>query len=301
MTGLQWLVISGLTVGAGVAMIVWLVAPRPVALSDALARLAPAVASRRHHLDAVPARGGTDRLGRWVQRHLPAALLGRVPPARFALAQTSPAAFYAHKLLAAACGLLMPTVVVAVWWAAGLELPFIIPVGAGLVGLLVGWWLPNLSLVETAQQGRVEFVRSLTGYVDLVAMERLSGSGLRQAMENAALVGHSWPFQRIRSELALSRLTGVPPWTALRSLAAELDVRELADIADILRLAGEEGAVRVYGNLRARATALRSAMLTADKARANTVAERMQLPTVLLATCIIGILLTPPLLRIAAG
>ncbi len=116
------------------------------------------------------------------------------------------------------------------------------------------WFLPNLNVRSDAKRGRVEFHRALGAYVDLVALERNAGSGPRQAMEVAAGIGHSWVFRRIGEELARSRWSGQPPWDALTTLADDLGVPELADLADIMRLSGDEGA-QVYATLRARSAA----------------------------------------------
>ena len=53
--------------------------------------------------------------------------------------------------------------------------------------------------------------------------------------------------------------------------------------------------------LRARSTAMRTAMLTAEKAKANEVAERMSIPMSLLGVIFLAILVTPALLRVMGG
>src|SRR3546814_2702739 len=93
-------------------------------------------------------------------------------------------------------------------------------------------------------------------------------------MESAAEVADSWVFRRLSEELGRSRCSGLPPWDALHELAEELGLPELEDFADIMRLSGEEGAA-VYGNLRARSAAIRTAMLNAEVAQVNAVGERM--------------------------
>ena len=80
-------------------------------------------------------------------------------------------------------------------------------------------------------------------------------------------------------------------------LADELGVPELADLADIMRLSGEEGA-QVYATLRARSSAMRTAILTGEQGKANEVSERMVVPGSLLGVVFIALLLTPALLRL---
>ena len=79
--------------------------------------------------------------------------------------------------------------------------------------------LPDYNVRDDAKKARAEFARALGAYIDLVALERHSGSGTRQAMEVAADVGDSWVFPRLGEELARSRWSGLPPWEALHTLA----------------------------------------------------------------------------------
>ena len=160
--------------------------------------------------------------------------------------------------------------------------------------------LPDYNARDDAKTARAEFARALGAYIDLVALERHNGAGPRQAMEAAAAIGDSWVFRRLSEELARTRWSGLTPWEALRSLADELGLPELDDLADIMRLSGEEGA-QVYASLRARSAAMRTAMLNTEKARANEVAERMSIPMSLLGVIFLAILVTPALLRVIGG
>ncbi len=86
------------------------------------------------------------------------------------------------------------------------------------------------------------------------------------------------------------------PWDSLHGLADELAVPELDDLADIMQQSGQDGA-QIYNNLRARAAALRSAMLSAEVGKANATSERMYIPASLLGIVFMAILVTPSLLR----
>jgi Flp pilus assembly protein TadB len=156
-------------------------------------------------------------------------------------------------------GLCLPPLLTALFYLLDLRLPIVIPVLATVVLAAVMFWLPDVNVRDEAKKARAEFARALGAYIDLVALERHSGGGTRQAMEVAADVGDSWVFRRLAEELARSRWSGVPPWEALQALSTELDVPELGDLADIMRLSGQVGA-QVYSNLRATA-AMRNALL----------------------------------------
>ncbi|UJH71772.1 type II secretion system F family protein [Ornithinimicrobium sp. INDO-MA30-4] len=145
----------------------------------------------------------------------------------------------------------------------------------------------------------MEYTRALGAFIDLVALERNGGSGPRQSMEAAAGVGDSWPFKRLSEELARTRWSGVTPWDAMRHLGEELGIPEMHDFADIMRLSGEDGA-QIYTILRARSSSMREAMLSAQKAQANEISERMTLPMSLLGVLFLVILVSPAMLGLLA-
>jgi hypothetical protein len=191
--------------------------------------------------------------------------------------------FYGEKILYALVGTVAAPLLSLLLAVLGWRLPVLLPVGGTLV-LAVGlFFLPDYNVRDDATRARTEFARALGAYTDLVALERNSGSGPRQAMEVAAAVGDNWVFRRL--------------WDALRRLSYELGVTELADLADIMRLSGEEGA-QIYGQLRARSAAMRTAMLNDEVALSNAVGEKMSIPMSLLGVIFLVILVTPALLRV---
>lgn len=300
MNALQWWVLAGLMVGGGLAGMVWYLAPARPDLAAAFARLAPTPSVRRPEQTDTSRPELSDRLGLWAMRHLPSRLWASTPEQDLALLGRTVHRLYGEKLLYAS---LVATAVPLLAWL--FAFTFTVPLAgiaiAALVGAGVGWVLPNNNLAEVAKQARLEFNRALGSYVDLVALERnAGGSGTRQALENAAELGDSWPFQRIRDELARSRFSGEAPWDAIHSLADELGLPALDDVADIMRLAGAEGS-QVYDTLRARSTALRSALLLAEQAKANALSERMTIPTTLMALVFCAVLVAPAVIRLAAG
>ena len=116
---------------------------------------------------------------------------------------------------------------------------------------------------------REEFARATSAYIDLTALERAAGAGATQALEQAATVGDSWVFVRLREQLIRARLSGTPPLEGLHELSTELALPELSDLADIMRLSGEEGAA-VYKTLRARSASMRAAMMNAAEGQPGT-------------------------------
>ena len=124
----------------------------------------------------------------------------------------------------------------------------------------------------------------------------MSGDGPNTAVAAAAGVGDSWVFDRLRTELAGRTRLQKEAWEVLDEVAADLDVPELAEVADLVREAGDS--VAVYPQLRARAAAIRVALLSAEKAQANEATQRMRLPMSLAGIAALGLIAAPPVLRL---
>jgi hypothetical protein len=301
-TGLQLAILAGGLVGLGVALIVWRLTPADPDLGDALNRLSPNNSRSRGGVsmagaDSVVGTDTRERLGLWGMKTLPAGAWGSVPVKELAILRIPVSRFYGEKLMFAGLGLLAPPLLATFFTLMRLPVPVVIPVIASLAAAVVFFFLPDYNARDDAKKARAEFARALGAYIDLVALERNSGAGPRQAMEAAADVGDSWVFRRLGEELARTRWSGLTPWDALRNLADELGLPELQDLADIMRLSGEEGA-QIYSNLRARSAGMRAAMLGAEKAKANEVGERMSIPMSLLGVIFLAILVAPALLRV---
>lgn len=299
-TTAQLVIASGALVGLGVALLIWRLVPAEPDLRDALDRLSPNH-SRRTPATASPAAvDTTERLGLWGIKTLPAGMWARTPTRELAILRKPLSRFYGEKILYALLGLVIPPLLTVLFNTFDAGLPLFVPVFASIALAAVMFLLPDYNARDDARRARAEFSRALGAYIDLVALERHNGAGPRQAMEAAATIGDSWVFTRLSEELARTRWSGLTPWEALRSLADELGLPELDDLADIMRLSGEEGA-QVYASLRARSAAMRTAMLNTEKARANEVAERMTIPMSLLGVIFLAILVTPALLRVMGG
>jgi len=298
-TTVQLAASAGGLIGLGLALLAFRLVPARPDLGTALDALDP-----RHSLTPpsdvpAPPTRAPDRLGQWCSRHLPLPLAG--PPTRdLALLRIPPHRFVGEQLLYAVAGLFFPLMLTVIVTLIGVSPPWLIPAGAALVTAAAASYLPDYNVRSDAAAAREEFTRALSAYVDLVALERLAGAGPRQAMEAAAAIGDAWPFRRLAEELARSRWSGVPPWDALARLAGELNLDPLADLADIMRLSGEEGAA-VYQTLRARSAAIRSALVAQDLARANRAGERLTLPGAVLALTFAVLLTAPALIRLVLG
>jgi hypothetical protein len=294
-TGLQLALAAGALISLGVVLLATRLMPAEPDLAEALSRLTPA-RGRTGAVATTDAATGKERVGVWAIKALPPAMWVRTPTRELALLRIPLARFYGDKLTSAFLGLLIPPVLALFFHLIGLGFPVAIPAAASLALAVMMFFLPNYNAIDDAKKARLEFTRALGAYIDLVALERLNGSGVRQGMEAAAEVGDSWVFTRLSEELTRSRWSGLPPWDALHTLADELGLPELDDFADIMRLSGEEGA-SVYTNLRARSAAMRTAMLNDEITEANAIGERMTIPGSLLGVIFMALLVTPSLLR----
>lgn len=297
-TGLQLALLAGALIGGGLALLVWQLIPAQPDLADALTRLDP---SGPTPTVAVTAAGdGRERLGGWALRVLPPRIWGVVPAADLAVLRKSLSRFYGEKVVAFIVGVLLPPAFMVLFTVLGWSIPVVIPAAGSLVCGVGMFLLPNIELREEAKKAREEFRRALVAYYELVALERLGASGHRQAMTNAAAVGDSWIFTRLREELARSAWAGLGPWDVLTEMSTQYDVTELADLAQAMKLSGAEG-TQVAHALRARAAALRSALLSEDMTHANQVGERMSIPMSLLGVIFMALILAPALLRVLEG
>jgi len=292
----QILLVVGAVAGLGLAILVAELIPRQPRLAGVIERLGDTVGPV-----ADPGGSLDGRLGRWAQRNL-AGLPGfRAPVKDLQLLNRSTQSYFATKMVLVLLGLVAPTIVSVLFWLLGFSsLAFGLSAAASIPLAILMLFISDLMVRQEADEAREEFSRAIAAYLELVAAERKRGAPASVALEEAASVGDSWVFERIRQELLRARFSGTQPWEALRSLSNEIGVKELSDVADIMRLSGEEGAA-VYEALRARGKALRVQLLNQEHTVANRLSERMTYPQSLLGIVFMAMLVTPPLLRLIAS
>ncbi len=284
-------VVTGGTVGAGVAVLMReLLRPQP-ALAPALQRSAPGLVTMPE-----PELDRDEVWGRWLLVHLGRLPGVRIPAKNLALLGQGPGAFMLKKAALAGLGLLCPVLVAIPWIIAGISLPFYVPavVGIAVAGLL--FITPDLVVRDQAKRAREEFAHALSAYLDLVALKRAADAGPAEALEKAAAVGRGWPFLYLQAALRRARMEKIPPYQALEDLAHEYDLPVLEDVADIMRGSATDGAA-VYKALRARTAALNTELLAAQAAEANAASEKMTAPGALLAVLVMLLMAFPAVIR----
>lgn len=288
----SWALLPGAGLGLGIALLVHELWPAPPDLGRAVQRLTspgqpgelPGPAQRRSVDERiVTAVGNISAI--------------KIPRRDLALVGMDPTDYLRTKITMAFLGFVMPLIATAGAAVVGLRLPFVLPTLVSVL-LAVGLWLaPNQELRQRATQARVEFRHAVAAYLDLVALQRAGDAGPAEALERASEVADGWAFRRIRDALARTRARGVAPWEGLKDLADDLAMSELDDVADIVALAGTEGAA-VYGTLTSRATSLRDELLAQEKDAANANSERLVVPGTVLVLLMVLFLTFPAVARI---
>ncbi len=288
-TTLALVVIAGMLTAGGLAAVVASFLRLPVRLSDALGRVAGERSERER--DVVT---GEDRVGAWAYRALRLPMSANQMQALH-LRGMSIAAFYTEKVVWALIGLVTPSMV-AVMVAVLAGFGWQVPVAAGVIGGIVGFFVPDLQLRRAGVVARSDAGEALFTFFDLVTLERLANQSATQSLHAAASVSDVPPFRQIREALERARLEQRPPYGELRALADDLDLPELRDIADVMAM--DEHGASLAATLRARVKELRDAHLTREKIAAQEVSERMTVFMVLPAMVFGLIFLVPPILRL---
>ena len=287
---------AGVLVAAGLVALAVAVVPAAPSLEAALGRVGD-TGTRRERRDVGPVTSRSERLGAAVYRRSPLPLTERQRQA-LRLQDKSIAELYADKVVMAVVGAALPGLVGA---ASALMTGSLgpLPVVVALVGAVVGFFVPDLLLRRTAGVVRTGAVEALLLYLELVTLERLTNASAPQALQNAAALSDVPRFVQIRSALERARLEQQAPYAELRRLAVQLDVPELADVADVMQL--DESGAALSEALRARVRELRGAHLTQQQIKASAEAEGMTLYMALPALIFGLIFLVAALLKILDG
>ncbi|HEX8627074.1 MAG TPA: type II secretion system F family protein [Catenuloplanes sp.] len=190
-------------------------------------------------------------------------------------------AHLAEQATACVFGLLLPPVGATLFAFTGITTGVALPVGASLLLGAAGFLVPEAAVRSEAAKHRAAFRDALSSFLDLVVISLASGSGVDQALDEAASVGSGPAYAELRYALTEARLSRVPPWDILAILGRRIALPELQQLAATVGLAGTEGA-KVRASLRSRAAALRDRQLSDAEGQANAATERMALPTVAL-------------------
>lgn len=289
----QILIIPGALIGAGLAIIIATLIPRQPRLSAVAERVGSTM-----QVAGEPRADMETRVGSWVHRRLPDLPGFTVPIRDLELVGTPVNKYLFTKTRDAILLLIGPSVIAFALNIIGLG-GFAVPAAVlGLPLAVVGWTGADRDLKKAAKAAREEFSRGVAIYLELVAAERKRNAPPTVALTNAAAVGKSWVFVRIREELTRARFAGTPAWEALNNFAETIGVPELAEVARITRTADENG-TSIYETLRATGRGMRVKVLQAEKAKANKVSDDFaSIGGWTVAMVFLGMILTPFLMNL---
>jgi tight adherence protein C len=302
--------LTGLGLGLGICLLVAGLRPAPPTLAASLHRLTQPVPAlpltRPDHPAGAAAETSLDALRRWLglrtlsttERTGLAVLTGDLTP-DLAVTSTSAELHAGAKALSGLTGLLAPALLAGLLNVAGLRLPLVVPLWLSLSGALVAYLLPDLRLKRHAADARRVFRTSVGAYLDLVAMRMASGSGLAEALHDAAAIGAGPAFAQIRGALADARTDGLTPAQALGRLGRQLHLPDLVDTSTRLRLVDASGA-QAQASLRAQAASLRDRELADAQGRANEQSQSMLVAQVVLGLGFVLFLGYPAVVRVLA-
>ncbi|RAJ48624.1 hypothetical protein K388_06972 [Streptomyces sp. KhCrAH-43] len=290
--------LCGALVGGGLVVLVRQFMPSHPDLNAVLDRLeatdAPAPAGGGEVREPTTARSRSDALA----LRIGAAVLARgamplsVARQDLDLLSVSVAKHVGDKIVGAVGGLMLPQLAVAFMALSGTHLPFSVPLFVSL-GLAFSMWVSTDTNVRSkARKARREFRYAVASYMERARLERGAKAGAEAALHQAAAVGDHWVLVRIRATLDHAKLAGIPPWDALKALADQLDVPELAAQAETFSMAGGEGS-SIQTALGKQATVLRGRLLTDELAQANSASERAVIPGTIMFAVVLVIITFP--------
>ncbi|KRA37948.1 hypothetical protein ASD81_04490 [Nocardioides sp. Root614] len=197
-------------------------------------------------------------------------------------------------------GFFGPLVILGFFFTIGLDVPVAFGPAAGAV--LAGAMLvvTRQELTENARRRRAEFRRTLSIYLDLVAMSMQAGRGHAEALPASAAIGTGWAFTHIQDSIDGARFSGTTAWHALGQLGDRFGIRELTDLDAALTLANDDGA-KVRATLVARARTLRAERIADAEAMAARATESMRFALIVMVFVFLTYELYPSVARLFAG
>ena len=304
---ITWILLGGALSGAGVLMLVLILAPPAIQPAAALAELDSQRDERRLRQEARRLNPRERALPDWLDAlgYRAAALLRRTGidlgglSSDLSVLGRSLERHLVASLLLGLLGFGAPLLITALGALAGrpmgsLPLLACLVLGAAMAAL------PTVRLRSRAAQARRDFRHVVGSFLDLVSMSLSAGRGVPEALDAASALSDDPAMARIRDALAAARLRGETPWAALGRLGPQLRIDELRDLSAALALVAEDGA-KIRESLSARATSMRRRELADAEGRAGENSESMLVAQLVIAIGFIVFLVYPALSGIMGG
>ncbi|MEO5664212.1 MAG: hypothetical protein ABIR39_13090, partial [Nocardioides sp.] len=278
----------------------WLALPARTDLVSTVRRWdsSRARASRIQRIGLAPASGGGGKVQSWVAEQV----VRRTRDIKgltqdLAVTGSSLEQHIGKTTTLAVVGFIGPVVILGIFNAIGLGLPVMLGPLAGSVlaaGMLA---VTRQELTVSANKRRAEFKRTLSVYLDLVAMSMQAGRGHAEALPASAAIGSGWAFTHLQDAIDGARFSGTTAWHALGQLGERFGIRELTDLDAALTLANEDGA-KVRTTLFSRAETLRSERIADAEAAAAQATESMRFALIVMVFAFLSYELYPSVARL---
>lgn len=197
-------------------------------------------------------------------------------------------------------GFFAPVVILGVFNALGLGIPLAFGPAVGSVLAAAMLVVTRRELTDEARKQRADFRRTLSVYLDLVALSMQAGRGHAEALPASAAIGTGWAFTHLQDAIDGARFSGTTPWHALGQLGDRFGIRGLTDLDSALTLANEDGA-KVRATLVARAETLRAERIADAEAAAAQATESMRFALIVMVFAFLTYELYPSVARLFAG
>lgn len=174
---------------------------------------------------------------------------------------------------------------------------------AGPQGLVIIWLgllttvASSVSRVRTAAQHlRTEMLEAVTGFLEFV---RLAGqtTSIEGAMREGLLLSDAWPFQRMRTMVAVTDRRGEPPWVAVGELGRRYGIDQLSELGGVLGIASNQS-VAVAQAIEAKSATLRRQVTEDEVAAAEAATTTLTIPIAIIGIAIFGLVLTAALMQL---
>jgi tight adherence protein C len=273
-------VLAGVGLAAGFCLLISGLAPQPVRLDRALARLGqpiqrpvPTAADDPDDLDA--------QLGRWLRRF---AVVDRAVgglSADLRILGRSPDQQVAQLVAYGLIGVFWAPIVTAGCLVLGVSVPLAVPLWLAVAGAVVMVLVPFRQVRNEATEARAGFAHALSAFCDVASMALSAGQETHRALFEAAAAGSGPAFEELNNALQVGFLAGQSPAASLQQLGSELGIEDLAELGGTIALAENEGAP-VGDSIGAKARSIRERLINDIERTSAAATERMAIPGAML-------------------
>ena len=170
----------------------------------------------------------------------------------------------------------------------------------GLVGGLLGWILPALSLRNRAKARRVDAERVIRLWIVLAAQQVTAGMDPAPALLHSSAIGTLPTWKLLRWYMLDAQFNHQPLWDGLRKLDRDYGLRILSPMVSALSLATDRG-TRVSNALIAAGDLSWRSSIAAEEEKAARSEQIVIMPSTLIGVALAVFLVYPPMSTLTSG